>query len=375
MTSEINPSQDPVEKAAALSPEEMRFFAAHGYIIKRNILDHALCDRALDLAWACFPRNFKRNEPATWRGKVHDCMGNIHLYLRKGRVLLKSEIDGSTILYELLPRNEIVQNVVRQLLGADAYSSGIRGIIPVFPTPKLLPLRPRPHVELHPLQVSLVGYLDDVPENGGAFQVWPGSHVDFYRACGSKVCVKPDIKIKKLYEKYFLRLKPTTLYGKKGDVIFWHYRLLHGHSINHSNKIRMAAVCDFMQPNAGMLISQEPGDDVWEDWPNIGSLLAGQEDGETDGAPSKLPPGRRLYNYIWIKGTNLKLNKIYPWKRGYGIKMDRDGRFRVIPRDLKMYEWMAYLRWCEKAGFEPDLPGDVRHKVKKYQLIAEARNM
>jgi hypothetical protein len=35
---------------------------------------------------------------------------------------------------------------------------------------------------------------------------------------------------------------------------------------------------------------------------------------------------------------------------------------------------MAYLRWCEKAGFEPDLPEDVRHKVKKYQLIAEARN-
>jgi hypothetical protein len=341
MTSEIDPSQDPVEKAAALSPEEMRFFAAHGYVVKRNILDHALCDRAVDLVWTCFPRSFERNDPATWRGKVHDCMGDLHLYVRMGRVKLKSEVDGSTLLYEVLPGNENVQNVVRQLLGPDTYCPGIRGIRSIFPTPKLLPLRPRPHIEGHPLQVGVVGYLDDVPENGGAFQVWPGSHVDFYRACDSKICVTPNI---------------------------------HGPSINHSKRIRMAAICDFKQPHVVRLISQKPSDDVWEDWPNVGSHHAGQGNGVTYPVPSELSPGRRLYNLIWMRGTDLKLNKIYRSKRGYGLKIDRDGQFRVIPGDQEMHQWLAYLRWCEEAGFKPDLPQDVRQKVKKYQLIAEALN-
>ena len=132
------------------------------------------------------------------------------------------------------------------------------------------------------LALEIVGrFIDDVPPEGGAFKIWPGSHKRLYKTFQMQYD-QPRIpyyehmpSFKGLiqspeYEKEIKLIMKDTLpidcWGSSGDVVLWHHRLAHMAGHNYSDKIRQAVLCDFIKKDLDISRTLPPQENMWQDW-------------------------------------------------------------------------------------------------------------
>ena len=123
-----------------------------------------------------------------------------------------------------------------------ASTQGIRGVYCILPRQDKAEDTNQIHTDGHPFNLGIVGLLEDVEKDGGAFKVWPRSHLRLYPTFQMQYD-QPRIPYYDHLpshrgiihsEAYLDELQaitndtqPVDCYGKAGDVVFWHHRLAH----------------------------------------------------------------------------------------------------------------------------------------------------
>ena len=279
-----------------LTPEEIRFFRDEGYVIKRKIMDEQLMAQARDRLWENPPPGIDRNDPNTWRNPIQVPKDKKKLpksaetdYSFDGWALPNppshndeySSVDGTSwkyrtigtedFLVQMLLTDRSIWGMAEQLLGEGSLAVPVRtrGIYCRFPEGDV-PAQPlKPHTDGHEFHLGVVGYIDDVPPNGGGFTIWPTSHrVFYYHHLTQYGPDKADT-----YEKRYNLLTEQTAtecHGEAGDIVLFHHRLPHaGNPPNTSSEIRKAVVGDLVKNDLKDKLNEPPLEDMWQDWPGI----------------------------------------------------------------------------------------------------------
>ena len=247
-----------------LTDEQTDFFRDNGYLILHNVLDPELMAQTRDAWWEAAPPELKRDDPETWVDAFSDSR-----YTFKYR-----DLSYDPWLIELLHGNPKLQAVAKQLLGPDLETpERIRGIYCVFPDTEET-LRPAHfHVDAHAFHLGVVGYVDDVPPDGGGFTIWPGSHKHFYPTFKTAYTFNPLDEKKEYWDTdawpSVAEIDPVHTYGSAGDVVLWHHRMGHGAGHNRSRQVRQAVLYDFRRGNIESVQDEAPPADMWRDWPGI----------------------------------------------------------------------------------------------------------
>ena len=166
-----------------LTTDELRFFKREGYLIKRGVLDPELMEQARTRLWDGAPPGKIRTAPETWIGpfgkEVENDDGSNH---RRGFRWNFREPGGEDWMVRLLATEPKIWAIAEQMLGRGqlVQPERIRGIYCTLPYGDHPPPPLGCHTDGHPFHLGVVGYIDDVPPNGGSFMVWPRSHRAFY---------------------------------------------------------------------------------------------------------------------------------------------------------------------------------------------------
>ena len=259
-----------------LSPDEIRFFKKNGYLIKRRVMDENLMARARERLWENAPPEVDCNDPDTW-------VGPIKRYHEEGTGNVGSEyswkykgIGGEDWIVRMLATDPSIWGMTEQLLGEGnlVVPERIRGIYCLLPEGNI-PQRPVTcHTDAHPFHLGVVGYIDDVPPNGGGFWVWPKSHRTFYYDYHTQHGNERTEQYEN-HAAFFNRQPYVDCHGRAGDIIFWHHRLGHSAGHNRSKRIRKAVLCDFCKRDLEKTTDEPPCEDMWRDWHGIHRIDAG----------------------------------------------------------------------------------------------------
>ena len=247
-----------------LTVEQINFFRDNGYLVLRNVLDPALMAQTRDAWWDAAPPKLKRDEPDSWV----DAFPDSH-FAWKYR-----DRSYEPWMIELLYGNPKLQAVAKQLLGPGLKQPDrIRGIYCVFPDTDETARPAYFHVDAHAFHLGVVGYVDDVPPDGGGFTIWPGSHKHFYPTFKTAYTFNP-LEEKKEYRdtdawRAVLQIEPGHTYGSAGDVVLWHHRMGHGAGHNRSRQVRQAVLYDFCRADLDDVQDEPPPADMWRDWRGI----------------------------------------------------------------------------------------------------------
>ncbi len=292
-----------------LNEEQIAFFKTNGYLIVAGALDRQLCAEAEDMMWAALPESshLVREDPATHVGPfpaTEESADSLHL--RQGYRWLYRQPGTSTTLLNLIYPDHVTR-MARQLLGEDLREPvlggtpmGSRG--PAWPggptDPALanegargiyftLPYGDRPHepdrchTDGHPFQLGIVGLLSDIPRDGGAFKVWPGSHarlyptfqmqydqprIPYYDHLPSHKGIVHTPEYLAELERLEADTRPVECWGNAGDVVFWHHRTAHMAGHNYTSVIRQAVLADFWRTSLDAARLDPPQPDMWRDW-------------------------------------------------------------------------------------------------------------
>jgi hypothetical protein len=276
-----------VRSGFRLTSEEIEHFRTEGYLVLRRVLDPAGCERAVDRVWDLLPKRFRRDSPFTWRGAVSHGEDRRTLRQRGGRVLLRLAPHGASPEDEahpaeefarLLPRNPIVHSVAEEVLGhgevADPQPPA--GIYPIFPLWSLRRRRPEAHVDRHVYQLGALAYLEQVRPGGGAFTLWPRSHVAFHPLFARHVGDGPLPGFEQARREWSER-PGLEVTGHAGDVIFYHHRLLHSPGQNRGRHVRQALVTEFSSEALASSLHEPPPDDMWWYWSGLKERVIGRE--------------------------------------------------------------------------------------------------
>lgn len=292
-----------------LSHEQISFFKRYGYLLVPGAMDQGLCAKVRDEMWAALPpdSHLRREEQTTHVGpfKAEDeSLDSVHT--RQGYRWLNRALGVSPQVIELV-YSETICAMAEQLLGGELRQAVVGGTPmgsqgPAWPggptDPAVgtegargvyctLPYGDKPrdpdacHTDGHPFQLGVVGLLDDIPQGGGAFKVWPGSHAKLYPTFnlrydqpripyydhlpGFKGIVHTPEYLKAI-EELDTQEQPVECYGKAGDIVFWHHRTAHMAGHNYSDVIRQAVLADFWTDKLDELRSSPPDGDMWRDW-------------------------------------------------------------------------------------------------------------
>lgn len=256
-----------------LTPTQLAAFAREGFIVLPHAVDEKSCNHLVEKTWQRLPSKWQRDAADTWTGDVPDSCHVASLDYRRGLLKYqKGDLIDDPIVTGALAAGSHVERMARALTGMPFAPIRCRGLYPNVPPPNRSRLRSyvAPHIEAHPATLIALVYLNDVEHDAGGLLVWPGSHRPMYTAFESKL----DFAVNESYAQIFAgyaRLKPIQLTGSKGDVILIHHRLLHAPSLNRSDKIRFAFLCDYTFANFKTLSTQAP-ESLWEDWPSLSGL-------------------------------------------------------------------------------------------------------
>ena len=293
-----------------LTEDQLAFFKENGYLILPKVLDLELCKEAQDRLWSTLPKGskLKKEDPSTHIGPFEET--DIQEDVTNLRIGFKWQVRfvGTDKLIIDLVFSDTLKDIAEQLLGKESLvipkvggstmgsygaawpggpvdpalgNEGARGIYATLPYGN----KPREpdfcHTDGHPFNLSLVGLIDDVPPEGGAFKIWPGSHKRLYKTFQMQYD-QPRIpyyehmpSFKGLiqspeYEKEIKLIMKDTLpidcWGSSGDVVLWHHRLAHMAGHNYSDKIRQAVLCDFIKKDLDISRTLPPQENMWQDW-------------------------------------------------------------------------------------------------------------
>ena len=166
-----------------LTRKDIEFFKTEGYLVKRNVLNPELMERARTRLWDGAPEGRRRNDPETWVGPFTPEEENVDKSNnRRGFRWNFREPGGEAWMVQLLATDPNVWGMAEQLLGKGnlVQPDRVRGIYCTLPYGDVPKKSIGCHVDAHPFHLGAVGYIDDVPPEGGGFTVWPGSHQVFY---------------------------------------------------------------------------------------------------------------------------------------------------------------------------------------------------
>ena len=290
-----------------LSSQHISFFKDKGYLILKGILDKDLCAMAQDRMWSALPSgsSLVRDDPQTYQVPFPESeTSHDPLHIRDGYRWHLRECGTEQLLIDLI-YNDCLCAIAEQLLGKDmltppvvggepmgsrgpawldgptdpAICFGIRGIY--FTRPRLERQTDYCHTVGHPFNLGLVGLIDDVSPDGGAFKVWPGSHKHLYPTfqmqydqpripyCDHLPSHKGIIHSPEYVTelaKVMTDTHPVDCWGETGDVVPWHHRLAHLTSHNYSDALRQAVLCDFTRKDLDSCRMDAPQKDIWRDW-------------------------------------------------------------------------------------------------------------
>lgn len=252
-----------------LTTDELRFFKRNGYLIKRNILNPELTERARARLWDGAPKGRTRDDPSTWVGpwakEEENDEGSNH---RRGFRWTFREPGDEEWMVRLLATEPKIWSMAEQMLGAGqlVQPERIRGIYCTLPYGDHPPQELNCHTDGHPFHLGVVGYIDDVPPEGGSFMVWPESHRAFY-PCYTSQYLRDQIDAE--HDKVRLEFNthtPVDTHGRAGDIVFWHHRLGHMASPNTSGQLRQAVLYDYLKTDIEQAQQEPPQEDMWRDW-------------------------------------------------------------------------------------------------------------
>lgn len=258
-----------------LSAEEMCAFVERGYIIKRGLIADNSLESAIDRLWDFLPSRFGRHQPWTWRGKLCDCDGNKGIRERRGRFKLREEIWFEPAWNEMLPLDPRVHAVAEALLGRGQVepTERIRGIYPIFPAWLLRRAKPSGHIDRHIYQIGVIAYLADVKPGGGGFTVWPGSHRLFFNHFTTHVGIEPSPTLQAQLDRNKKRVSDSVeLHGQRGDVIFFHQRLMHAAGRNRRLAVRYAMLAEYRCRDWQAAADDTDLSQMWRYWRGVSQL-------------------------------------------------------------------------------------------------------
>ena len=257
-----------------LTSEEIHFFKEEGYLIKRKVMNEKLTARARERLWENAPAELDRTDSDTWIGPIEEYRE------RKGQ---KGNDGGAFSWYyrsigregwmvRMLATDPSIWKIVEQLLGKGdvRVPETIRGIYCRLPEGNSPEQAPGCHTDKHAFHLGLVGYIDDVPPNGGGFTVWPKSHRVFYYNHRTRHTSEQTEEYATDLT-FFKRQSPVDCHGEAGDIIFWHHRLAHASGRNRSKVIRKAVLADYEKHDLEASMNEPPCKDMWQHWPGIPS--------------------------------------------------------------------------------------------------------
>ena len=292
-----------------LTQEQIGFFKENGYLLLEGLLDSGLCQQAVDLMWSSLPPNchLKRDDPTTYTGPFSAADSQDDpMHLRMDYRWQQRHIGTGQLLIDLVYNPDLCE-VAEQLLGKGmlrppivggkpmgsegvawpggpvdpAINEGVRGIYSTLPYGDVPRKADFCHTDGHPFNLGIVGLIDDVPADGGAFKVWPKSHRRLYPTCQLQYDQPrvpyydhlPSLKgivHTEAYKDEIQAIMDDTqavdCWGKRGDVVIWHHRLAHMAGHNYSNVIRQAVLYDFNRTDLDTCRLDPPQQDMWRDW-------------------------------------------------------------------------------------------------------------
>ena len=294
----------------ALTQEQLSFFKHNGYLIVRGALDQTGCAKARDLLWDSLPANTTvvRDDPTTHVGPFVQTDRNLDSKnVRDGYRWQVRHIGTHTHLIELV-FSEPMQAIAQCLLGAQSLrppridgsvmgtqgaawpdgpvdpaldNDGVRGIYCTLPYGAKAREPDSAHTDGHPFNFGVVGFINDVPPDGGGFKVWPGSHRRLYPTFAMRydqpripyyahLPSHKGIMHSQSYLAELSRLQADThavdCHGRCGDVVFWHHRLAHMAGHNYTDVIRQAVLYDFCKTDLDQRRMDPAQGDMWWDW-------------------------------------------------------------------------------------------------------------
>lgn len=294
----------------ALTTEQIAFFKDNGYLLVPGAMDLQLCAEAQDRMWDALPPDaaLKRHDPETHAGPFPDNdRSTDSLHTRDGYRWLLRTVGTEQALINLVYSDRI-NTMAEQLLGAGTLrrptvggtpmgnqgpawpggptdpaqgNEGARGIYFTLPYGDKAREPDRCHTDGHPFQLGIVGLLNDVPQDGGAFKVWPKSHRRLYSTFQMQydqpripyydhLPSHKGIVHTQAYLDELERLQKDTpaveCWGAAGDVVFWHHRTAHMAGHNYTSSIRQAVLADFWTTDLDSCRLSPPQEDMWHDW-------------------------------------------------------------------------------------------------------------
>ncbi len=254
-----------------LTDKDINFFTDNGYLVKRNLLDKRLIERARECLWDGAPKGRNKYDQSTWTGPFlkHEESSDGANIRRGFRWLYRATCNESWMV-ELLPRNPNVWEAAEELIGKGIIRQpeSIRGIYCTLPFGEYSWPPINPHLDALASNLGVLGYIDKVESGGGGFTVWPKSHKQFYYAFNSRYGNDKSESYSTIYNNVCDNISPEEISGDAGDVVFWHHRLGHNASSNNSTKIRQAVFCDLMRKDISSLEKLAPAKNIWIDWSN-----------------------------------------------------------------------------------------------------------
>ena len=137
------------------------------------------------------------------------------------------------------------------------------------------------HTDGQPFMLSFAGLINDSPPDGGAFTVWPKSHkrvyptfwmqydqarIPYYDHLPSFKGILNPPEYQAELDRILEDTKPVVCWGKAGDAVIWHHRLVHMAGHNHSRVMREAVLGDFSKTDLDKYRMDPPQTDMWRDW-------------------------------------------------------------------------------------------------------------
>lgn len=293
----------------SLSAEQIGFFKSNGYLLVPAAMDVNLCARARDMMWQSLPAEniLDRHEPSSHVGPFPEAhRSSESLHSREGYRWLNREVGVSETLISLV-YSEAICGMAERLLGGPLRQAvvdgtpmgsrgpawpggptdpalgneGARGIYFTLPSVGSAREPDSCHTDGHPFQLSVVGLLDEVPKDGGAFKIWPGSHSRLYPTFQLRYDQPripyydhlPSLKGIVHTPEYLAEIdqlnadtQAVECWGSVGDIVFWHHRTAHMAGHNYSDVIRKAVLADFWRTDFDQLRLAPAQGDMWQDW-------------------------------------------------------------------------------------------------------------
>ncbi len=224
--------------------------------------------RARKRLWEGAPPRLKEDDPDTWVGPFpEEEESKDGSNARGGFSWAYREPGDEDWIIEMLATNETVWGWAEQFLGNGTLVEPprIRGIYCRMCEGDAPERELTCHTDGHPFHLGVVGLIDHVPPNGGAFTVWPRSHRTFFYAF---TCQYRHDRAEGYDEhiERFNRQPSVDCHGEAGDIVFWHHRLAHSAGHNRSRQIRKAVLYDFRKKDWEETQDNPIPEDMWQDW-------------------------------------------------------------------------------------------------------------